>query len=51
MESMTNAPYLLANGLNGLKMGHGELQDAMIHDGLWCAFDDGHMGDGTSLTD
>ena len=47
MESMTNAPYLLANGRNGLKMGHGELQDAMIHDGLWCAFDDGHMGDGT----
>ena len=28
-------------------MGHGELRDAMIHDGLWCAFDDGHMGDGT----
>ena len=47
MESMTNAPYLLADGRNGLQMGHGELRDAMIHDGLWCAFDDGHMGDGT----
>ena len=47
MESMTNAPYILPSGRNGLQMGHGELQDAMIHDGLWCAFDDGHMGDGT----
>lgn len=47
MESMTNAPYVLPSGRNGLQMGHGELQDAMIHDGLWCAFDDGHMGDGT----
>ena len=47
MESMTNAPYVLPSGRNGLQMGHGELQDAMIHDGLWCAFDDGHLGDGT----
>ena len=47
MEAMTNAPYVLPSGRNGLQMGHGELQDAMIHDGLWCAFDDGHMGDGT----
>ena len=47
MESMSNAPYVLPSGRNGLQMGHGELQDAMIHDGLWCAFDDGHMGDGT----
>ena len=47
MESMTNAPYLLAEGRTGFRMGHGEVRDAMIHDGLWCAFDDGHMGDGT----
>ena len=47
MESMTNAPYLMAEGRGGFKMGHGEVRDAMIHDGLWCAFDDGHMGDGT----
>ena len=47
MESMTNAPYLMAEGRGGCKMGHGEVRDAMIHDGLWCAFDDGHMGDGT----
>ena len=47
MESMTNAPYLLAEGRSGFRMGHGEVRDAMIHDGLWCAFDGGHMGDGT----
>ena len=47
MESMTNAPYLLAEGRNGFRMGHSEVRDAMIHDGLWCAFDNEHMGDGT----
>ena len=47
MESMTNAPYLLADGRIGLQMGPGEVRDVMIHDGVWCAFDDGHMGDGT----
>lgn len=47
MESMTNAPYLLPEGRNGMRMGNREVIDAMIHDGLWCAFDDGHMGDGT----
>ena len=47
MESMTNAPYLLPDGRNGMRMGNSEVVDAMIHDGLWCAFDHGHMGDGT----
>ena len=47
MESMTNAPYILADGRNGFRMGHSEARDAMIHDGLWCAFDNEHMGDGT----
>ena len=47
MESMTNAPYLLPEGRNGMRMGSATVFDAMIHDGLWCAFDDGHMGDGT----
>ncbi|MCY4515765.1 MAG: acetyl-CoA C-acetyltransferase [Acidimicrobiaceae bacterium] len=47
MESMTNAPYLLPEGRNGMRMGSATVLDAMIHDGLWCAFDDGHMGDGT----
>ena len=47
MESMTNAPYLLPDGRNGMRMGPGTVLDAMVHDGLWCAFDGGHMGDGT----
>lgn len=47
MESMTNAPYLLPEGRSGMRMGSGTALDAMVHDGLWCAFDDGHMGDGT----
>ena len=47
MESMTNAPYLLPNARAGYRMGNGELIDAMIHDGLWCAFDGVHMGTGT----
>ena len=44
MESMTNAPYLLARARQGYRLGNGELIDAMIHDGLWCAFDNWHMG-------
>jgi acetyl-CoA C-acetyltransferase len=44
MESMSNAPYLLARAREGLRLGHGELVDAMIHDGLWDAYDDQHMG-------
>ena len=47
MESMTNAPYLLPEGRNGMRMGSATVLDAMIHDGLWCAFENGHMGDGT----
>jgi acetyl-CoA C-acetyltransferase len=44
MESMTNAPYLLAKARDGYRLGHGTVIDAMVHDGLWCAFDDWHMG-------
>src|SRR4030095_15278932 len=44
MESMTNAPYLLKRARQGYRMGNGELIDSMIEDGLWCAFDDWHMG-------
>jgi acetyl-CoA C-acetyltransferase len=44
MESMSNAPYLLPRVREGLRMGHGELLDAMILDGLWCAFEQCHMG-------
>ncbi|WP_374713334.1 acetyl-CoA C-acetyltransferase [Symbiobacterium terraclitae] len=44
MESMSNAPYLLFDARRGYRMGHGRLVDGVIHDGLWCAFGDVHMG-------
>ncbi|MBA2529588.1 MAG: acetyl-CoA C-acyltransferase [Euzebyales bacterium] len=47
MESMSGAPYLLPKARTGYRMGNGTLVDAMVHDGLWCAFDDGHMGEGS----
>ena len=47
MESMTNAPYVLPNARAGYRMGNGTLVDSMIHDGLWCAFDNTHMGEGS----
>ncbi len=43
-ESMSNGPYLLPKARQGYRMGHGELLDATVHDGLWCAFGDYHMG-------
>jgi acetyl-CoA C-acetyltransferase len=44
MESMSNCPYLLPRVRDGLRMGNGEVVDSMIHDGLWCAFEQCHMG-------
>jgi acetyl-CoA C-acetyltransferase len=44
MESMSNAPYLLQGARDGLRMGHRELVDSMIVDGLWCSFEQCHMG-------
>jgi acetyl-CoA C-acetyltransferase len=44
MESMSNAPYLVPKAREGYRLGNGELLDAMIHDGLWCAFENYHMG-------
>lgn len=43
MESMSNAPYLLPQGRFGMRMGNSQVLDAMVHDGLWCAFHDVHM--------
>ena len=43
-ESMSNAPYLLDGARSGLRCGHTGLQDSMITDGLWDAFNDYHMG-------
>ncbi len=44
MESMSNAPHLQRNLRGGVRMGNFPTEDAMIHDGLWCAFNDVHMG-------
>src|SRR3989440_8057351 len=44
MESMSNAPYLLTKVRTGYRMGDGKLVDAVVHDGLWCAFENIHMG-------
>ena len=47
MESMTNAPYLAQGARGGFRYGNTELEDAIIRDGLWCAFDACLMGLGT----
>ncbi|MEX0743766.1 MAG: acetyl-CoA C-acyltransferase, partial [Actinomycetota bacterium] len=45
MESMTRAPYLLPRARDGARLGHAELIDSMIHDGLWSTFTRQHMGE------
>jgi acetyl-CoA C-acetyltransferase len=44
MENMSLAPYVMPAARTGLRMGHGQLVDSMIQDGLWDAFNDYHMG-------
>ncbi|HLB27108.1 MAG TPA: acetyl-CoA C-acetyltransferase [Dehalococcoidia bacterium] len=44
MEGMSSAPYLLPKARYGYRMGHGEVTDHMIKDGLWCSLEDCHMG-------
>ena len=44
MESMSNSPYLLTKARIGYRMGDGTLVDAVVNDGLWCAFENIHMG-------
>jgi len=44
MESMSNCPYLLRGAREGLRLGHGQAIDSMVNDGLWCSFEDWHMG-------
>ncbi len=44
MESMSNAPYILPEARNGVRLGHGKLVDSMIADGLWDVYNDFHMG-------
>ena len=45
MESMSNAPHMLLNSRTGLRMGDSALTDHMVKDGLWCPFENRHMGD------
>jgi acetyl-CoA C-acetyltransferase len=44
MENMSQAPYLLKGARDGFRMGDQKVIDSMVHDGLWCAFNDYHMG-------
>ena len=44
MESMSNCPYLMPKARDGARMGNAALVDSMINDGLWCAFENYHMG-------
>jgi acetyl-CoA C-acetyltransferase len=43
-ESMSNAPYILPNARNGYRLGHGEIKDLIVLDGLWDAYNNIHMG-------
>ena len=49
MESMTRAPYIVRNARDGIRLGHGELTDSMIADGLWEVYEDYHMGNTAEL--
>ena len=44
MESMSNAPFLMTGARSGFRLGHQRVLDSMIHDGLWDAYNDYHMG-------
>jgi acetyl-CoA C-acetyltransferase len=44
MENMSQSPYLMKDARTGLRMGDSKVVDSMVHDGLWCAFNDFHMG-------
>jgi acetyl-CoA C-acetyltransferase len=49
MENMSQAPYYLDKARNGYRMGHGQLIDSMIKDGLWDVYNDYHMGNAAEL--
>ena len=49
MESMSNVPYYLPKARTGYRLGHGELVDGVIHDGLWDSFNNFHMGSAAEL--
>jgi acetyl-CoA C-acetyltransferase len=49
MESMSNVPYYLDKARTGYRMGHGQVVDAMLRDGLWDVYNDYHMGNAAEL--
>jgi acetyl-CoA C-acetyltransferase len=49
MESMSQAPFLLANARTGVRLGGTQMTDAVVHDGLWDSFNDFHMGSAAEL--
>ena len=49
MENMSQAPYLLPNARNGMRLGHGEVLDSMVKDGLWDVYNDFHMGSAAEI--
>jgi len=49
MESMSMAPYLLPKARQGMRYGHANVVDTILHDGLWCSFQDWVMGDGAEF--
>ncbi|TAE87308.1 MAG: acetyl-CoA C-acyltransferase [Bacteroidetes bacterium] len=49
MESMSNVPYYLDKGRNGYRLGHGQITDGLVKDGLWDVYNDFHMGNAGEL--
>ena len=49
MESMSNVPYYLEKARNGYRLGHGQITDGLVKDGLWDVYNNYHMGNATEL--
>lgn len=49
MESMSNVPYYLDKARNGFRLGHGQITDGLVKDGLWDVYNDYHMGSAAEL--
>nr|WP_199156415.1 acetyl-CoA C-acyltransferase [Pedobacter sp. ASV2] len=49
MESMSNVPYYLDKARNGYRLGHGQITDGLVKDGLWDVYNDYHMGSAAEL--
>jgi acetyl-CoA C-acetyltransferase len=49
MENMSQVPYYLPEGRNGMRLGHGKVLDGMVHDGLWDVYNNFHMGNAAEI--